>query len=215
MQDPNQLVPPTLTMRTTPVQKRGADRIAQLLDAAAALIDENGIDGLTTTDVATRSGSSVGVVYRYFPNIQALLRGLGSRNLQEFSARVERAVEEAPSGWLGALDAIIDAYVDMTRNVPGFRAVRFGNIIDERFVGGGQSNQTYMANFFADLFAKKYGVERTDQLVFDLEVLVECADALLRRAFLHDRNGDTRFIERTRSLPGIILAQYETTPVSA
>lgn len=209
MQDPKDLVPPPLSMRTTPVQQRGADRITQLLDAAAALIDENGIDGLTTTDVATRSGSSVGVVYRYFPNIQALLRGLAARNLQEFSRRTRDAIENTPVQWLGAVDTIVDSYVEMMRTVPGFRAVRFGSIIDERFMHPGQSNNSYLANEFADLLVARYGIERNDKLIFDLEVLVECADALLRRAFLQDRNGDARFIERARSLPSVFLADYE------
>jgi AcrR family transcriptional regulator len=209
MQDPNDLVPPPLTMRTTPVQQRGADRITQLLDAAAALIDENGIDGLTTTDVAARSGSSVGVVYRYFPNIQALLRGLAKRNLEEFSRRTRAAVEEAPARWLAAVDTIVDSYADMMRTVPGFRAVRFGNIIDERFMHAGQSNNTFLANEFADLIVAKYPIDRSDELVFDLEVLVECADALLRRAFLYEREGDERFIERARALPAEFLKRHE------
>src|SRR5690606_28170896 len=100
MHEPDDLVPPTLSMRTTPVQQRGADRITQLLDAAAELIDDQGIDGLTTTAVAARSGSSVGVVYRYFPNIQALLRGLAARNHQEYGKRALEAVESAPENWI-------------------------------------------------------------------------------------------------------------------
>ena len=54
-------LPATLAVRAEPVQQRSADRITNLLDAAADLIDERGIDGLTTSDVATRSrdGASV------------------------------------------------------------------------------------------------------------------------------------------------------------
>ena len=80
---------PTLAVRTEPVQQRSTERITSLLDAAAHLIDQNGIDGLTTSDVATRSGSSVGVVYRYFPNIQSLLRALAIRNLERFIDRIK------------------------------------------------------------------------------------------------------------------------------
>ena len=39
---------PTLAVRTEPVQQRSTERITSLLDAAAHLIDQNGIDGLTT-----------------------------------------------------------------------------------------------------------------------------------------------------------------------
>ncbi|MBR22507.1 MAG: hypothetical protein CMF57_08735 [Leifsonia sp.] len=55
-----------VVMRTEPIQRRSSERIELLLDAAAALIDDHGIDGVTTSAVAKRSASSVGVVYRYF-----------------------------------------------------------------------------------------------------------------------------------------------------
>src|SRR6187431_3310269 len=84
---------PTLSVRAEPVQQRSAERITALLDAAADLIDEHGIDGLTTSDVATRSASSVGVVYRYFPNIQSLLRALAVRNMDRFNARMAEQVK--------------------------------------------------------------------------------------------------------------------------
>ena len=45
MNDTSDFVP--TTVRTEPVQQRSAERITSLLDAAAELIDKNGIDGLT------------------------------------------------------------------------------------------------------------------------------------------------------------------------
>src|ERR1700744_3397739 len=85
-----QAEPPALAamVRTEPVKQRSAQRVAHLLDTAAALIDEAGIDALTTSEVAARSDSSVGGVYRYFPNIQSLLRALAARNLERFSQTI-------------------------------------------------------------------------------------------------------------------------------
>jgi AcrR family transcriptional regulator len=81
-----QPVVPAAAIRTAPIQQRSSERITLLLDTAASLIDENGIDKLTTSDVAARSRSSVGVVYRYFPNIQSLLRARrGLRNPRRLS----------------------------------------------------------------------------------------------------------------------------------
>lgn len=209
MQDPADLVPQSLLMRTTPVQQRGAERITQLLDAAAELIDDQGIDGLTTTAVAARSGSSVGVVYRYFPNIQALLRGLGARNQEEYGKRAVKAVEQIPEDWLEAPVVMIDEYVEMMRTVPGFRAVRFGGIIDERFMLPGETVNNKMARQFAELISERYSVPLSEEFLFDVEVLIECAEILLRRAFHHDKSGDLRFIERARQLPREFLGKYE------
>ena len=97
-------IPAGITVRTEPVQQRSSERITALLDAAAELIDRNGIDGLTTSDVAARSGSSVGVVYRYFPNIQSLLRALAARNMEKFTTSIYELMAEEPGQWLDALE---------------------------------------------------------------------------------------------------------------
>ena len=201
---------PTLAVRTEPVQQRSTERITSLLDAAAHLIDQNGIDGLTTSDVATRSGSSVGVVYRYFPNIQSLLRALAVRNLERFIDRIRNVGEGAD--WPNAADAIIDGYIDLARTEPGFRAVRFGEVIDERFIHQPQEGATTsIAHLVDNLLVSRYGFTESDSLSFDVEVLVELGDALLHRAFLYEASGDDRFIAKLRSLVRDYLTPYEVS----
>jgi len=199
---------PGAGIRTEPVQQRSAERITNLLDAAAALIDEGGIDGLTTSDVATASGSSVGVVYRYFPNIQSLLRALAARNLQRFSDRVFGSTAEEVEHWMDALNVAIDAYTDLSRTEPGFRALGFGDVIARRFLDPELSNNSVLAREFDDLLVRKYGMKPSKELAFDLEVIVEIGDAMLRRAFQYDREGDPRFIEKLRVLAQETMAPY-------
>lgn len=197
---------PVIAVRTEPVQQRSTERITSLLDAAADLIDEHGIDGLTTSDVATRSGSSVGVVYRYFPNIQSLLRSLAARNMEKFTERI--FVTEPPGDWVEAMNSAIDVYVELLRTEPGFRALGFGDVIDKRFVQPDVSNNTRLSHGFNDMFVHNYGLARSEDLSLDLEVIVEIADALLHRAFLYERNGDERFIAKLRTLVHDYLAPH-------
>lgn len=203
---------PGAAIRTEPVQQRSAERITNLLDAAAALIDRHGIDGLTTSDVATASASSVGVVYRYFPNIQSLLRALAARNLQKFSDRVFGAMAEQAENWMDALNVGIDAYVDLCRTEPGFRALGFGDVIAKRFLDPHLSNNSVLAREFNDLLVRKYGLQPSEDLAFDLEVIVNIGDALLNRAFLYDRDGDARFIEKLRVLVYDYMAPHAGRP---
>jgi AcrR family transcriptional regulator len=185
-----------------------------LLDAAAALIDEKGIDGLTTSDVAARSGSSVGVVYRYFPNIQFLLRALAARNLERFVERAFPADTVVEAQWLENLDAPFDAYVELARTEPGFRALRFGAIIDERFVGrndgsGVESANDELLSALVDVLRKRYGkIEPSEELLLDLEVAVEASTALLQRAFTSNTEGDCRFIDKARALARELLIAH-------
>jgi AcrR family transcriptional regulator len=199
-------------VRTEPIQQRSAQRVTLLLDAAAALIDENGIDGLTTSDVAARSESSVGVVYRYFPNIQSLLRALAARNMQQFTDRVFSALVNDAADWRNSLDASMDAFVDMNRTTPGFRALRFGDVIDERFLEPELSNNAVLARAFSGLLAEKYGFAPDSDLVFSFEVVIEVADALLKRAFLLEKNGDERFISTAREVVRDYLRDHATLP---
>jgi AcrR family transcriptional regulator len=198
--------------RTEPVQQRSTRRVTHLLDAAAAIIDENGIDGLTTSDVATRADSSVGVVYRYFPNIQSLLRALAARNLERFTGAIYDSIGSDSVQWRDALDIAIDTFIAFNREEPGFRALRFGDVIDRRFLEPEFSNNGVLARAFVGLLAEKYDFVPDDQIVFDLEVVVEIADALLQRAFLYDKQGDARFIDRAREVSGDYLRNRSALP---
>jgi AcrR family transcriptional regulator len=199
-------------VRTEPVQQRSTQRVTLLLNAAAAIIDENGIDGLTTSEVATRADSSVGVVYRYFPNIQSLLRALATRNLERFTGAIYDSIGSDSVHWRDALDIAIDAFIAFNREEPGFRALRFGDVIDHRFLEPEFSNNGVLARAFVGLLAEKYEFTPDEQFVFDLEVVVEIADALLQRAFLYDKQGDDRFIARAREVSGDYLRNHSALP---
>lgn len=201
---------PAIETRTEPIQQRSAARITALLDAAASLIDEHGIDGLTTSEVASRSESSVGVVYRYFPNIQSLLQGLATRNMELFSARVFEELNADPGQWRTAIHSTIDVFVDLMRNEPGFRALRFGDVIHERFLDHEITSNTVIARRFEELLVKKYGLIPSPALSFDLEVMVSIADALMHRAFSYERDGDMRFVDRLRTVVEDLLRGHES-----
>jgi AcrR family transcriptional regulator len=208
MKDQSALLPNSASVRTEPVQQRSSERITLLLDTAASLIDEKGIDGLTTSDVAARSHSSVGVVYRYFPNIQSLLRALAARNMQRFLSAVFVTIEENPGGWLSELDAILDIYADLTRNEPGFRALHFGDVIDERFIDGQTNANKELATNLVQFLTVRYELPQTEEFELDLDVAIEIASALMQRAFRIDRDGDERYLAKARIVVRDVLEPY-------
>lgn len=68
-----------LSLRVTPQQQRAKATVAHLLTTAAALLDEQGADALTTSALAQRADVRIRTVYRYFPNRQAILAALAQR----------------------------------------------------------------------------------------------------------------------------------------
>jgi len=188
-------------VRNEPVQVRSAARLASLLDAAAAVVDEVGFDRLTTAMVAERAGAAIGTVYRYFPDRIAVLQALRERALERFRKKVITDIREKhPDDWWGAVDCAIDAFCDMHRTEAGFRSIRFVDTIHAPEVAGEAFEAGFFARRFAEILASEYGLPGGAQLSFRLEVTIEVADAMLTRAFLIDPHGDQRFIDESRAL---------------
>ena len=59
--------------RRKPRQKRSKEKVGQILDAVEALATQHGLDALTTTQIAERTGFAVGTIYQYFGNRTELL----------------------------------------------------------------------------------------------------------------------------------------------
>ena len=203
----------TSDLRTTPVQHRSAERMTALLDAAAHIIHEEGIDAVTTTSVAYKSGSSVGVIYRYFPNIDSLLRSLAQRNLTLYLARVEEGSETSSDAPWSSWDRTLDSFVELCREEPGFRALRFGELITDRFLVENESNNAVIARAFANLVSKAHSVPVTEDMLFHLEVAVQMGQGLLTMAFRSHPQGDERTIEEARRVIGAYLR--ESLPIRA
>lgn len=75
--------------RKRPVQKRSRALVDRVLDEAARIFEEWGYAGTTTNHVAEAAGISIGSLYQYFPNKDALLVGLAERHLAESVPQIE------------------------------------------------------------------------------------------------------------------------------
>ncbi len=69
--------------RKKPLQGRSRETVGFVLEAAAQLFGELGYEGTTTNNIADKAGVSIGSVYQYFPNKEALLLALAERHLDD------------------------------------------------------------------------------------------------------------------------------------
>jgi AcrR family transcriptional regulator len=67
--------------RKSPRQARALVTVDAIFEATARIIEEAGTAGLTTNHIAERAGVSVGSLYGYFPNKEAILIALARRQL--------------------------------------------------------------------------------------------------------------------------------------
>lgn len=87
----------SLKPRKVPQQSRAQQTVATILEAAALVLEVKGSDGLNTNLVAQRAGVSVGTLYQYFPNKDALIVALSKREVAVFFAEAQGALHE-PTG---------------------------------------------------------------------------------------------------------------------
>jgi AcrR family transcriptional regulator len=69
--------------RRIPIQERGEKRVAELLQAAAAIFAEVGFEVATMRDIAERAGASIGSLYQFFPNKEVVARAVKTQCCQE------------------------------------------------------------------------------------------------------------------------------------
>ena len=82
------------TVARVPKRARGMQRVAELLQAAAAVFAEKGYEASTMTEIAARAGAPIGSLYQFFPVKEALADALVQNyaailaaDLQELEAR--------------------------------------------------------------------------------------------------------------------------------
>jgi AcrR family transcriptional regulator len=70
------------TPRKRPLQNRSKATVDTILTATARILIKLGFDGLTTNAVAEAAGVSIGSLYQYFPNKEALVAALIESQLE-------------------------------------------------------------------------------------------------------------------------------------
>ena len=78
----------TLSPRKLPIQARSIATRDAIIEAAAQILARGGLPAFTTNAVAERAGVSIGSLYQYFPNKDALMMALIARQQAERAARV-------------------------------------------------------------------------------------------------------------------------------
>jgi len=102
----------SLRPRKQPVQARSATTVLAIFEASIQVLLSVGYRKLTTSRVAERAGVSVGTLYQYFPNRQALIRAVLERYLAEMSASIEAESRSLHGLSLDEIAAgLVDAFI--------------------------------------------------------------------------------------------------------
>lgn len=197
---------PFASMRRAPVQARSAERVQLLLDTAAALIDEGGLEAVTTSRLAKRADMSIGAVYRFFPDRLAVLVALAGRNRERYLASVSGVLASAaPPTPAATVEVLVEHLAALHRDEPGFTPLRFGDVV------GAAGAEDVAADLHDLLIApRRRGDAAATMLRF--RVGVTLIDAVVAQAFAHDEAGDPRVLSECRALALAYLGRSSRRP---
>jgi AcrR family transcriptional regulator len=117
-----------ISIRRQPQQSRSQQRMDLILDTAADLFGRVGYENATTNAMAEQAGISIGSLYRYFPDKEAILRALAARYHQRSRALYDQIFNAdlvyVPLSVL--LDRLIDPFLEMYTLCPAYGHILLG-----------------------------------------------------------------------------------------
>lgn len=115
-------------IRRQPQQTRSQERVELILDTAAELFAEIGYEAATTNAIAERAAISIGSLYRYFPDKEAILGALAQRYVEQTRAIYDRVITDdlvyLPLPVL--LDRLLDPFIELYRQYPIYHHILLG-----------------------------------------------------------------------------------------
>src|SRR5919197_2007204 len=135
----------THSLRRVPRQARSRERLLRLLDAGNQVLAREGAAALSTTRVAEASAVSVGSLYQYFPDKEAVAEALALRYWGELADLVAGMAELCErEGLDDPIDAVVQALAAGFRARPGFLALWYGGLRSERIRDATRPTRTAM-----------------------------------------------------------------------
>ncbi|MBV8634323.1 MAG: TetR/AcrR family transcriptional regulator [Burkholderiaceae bacterium] len=120
-----------LKPRKTPRQARSEATVDAICEATIQVLLAEGAARLTTTRVSERAGVSVGTMYQYFPNKQALLFAVLKRHMEEVAGKVERVcLANAGTDAADMLQNLLVTYFEAKTSDPEASAAIYGVVAE-------------------------------------------------------------------------------------
>ena len=132
-------------MRKKPKQKRSRQMVDALIEATATAIVERGLEGITTHHIAETAGVSVGSLYQYFDDKEALVEALVDKPANEIAQGLLR-LPMSQDGDLrsnvaliiqfgfGLLNSRDGLYLELVRNWHSLPTDRVMDILQQSFM---------------------------------------------------------------------------------
>ncbi|UFS96416.1 TetR/AcrR family transcriptional regulator [Nocardia huaxiensis] len=182
---------PEEMLRRVPRQARSRERLAHVLRVADRMIAEHGVGELSMIRLAMAAGVSVGSLYQYLPDKEAVLEALAVAYLERIEGVLEELIESAgQQHWEDPAGTLVETFAEIYRREPGFRALWFGRQWTEATQAADRAHKQRMAEGLRRLILAQGLLPERDWLADACWSAHVMADALMQEAFRGDSEGD-------------------------
>ena len=197
--------------RRQPVQVRSRETVERILEAAVVLIEEGGVEAVTTRAIAERAGITAPSIYRFFADREQVLDALIELHLE----RLSEFLAEREAAWtLSSLSELVErelgSYVTYFRSYPNAARLWLDGRASPTVRAEVRNYHLQTAQRLRDIAVAAGLVHpQADQLVFVM--MVELGDRTLELAF-RDRSDPDPEVVRQGGLAITSYLQAALTP---
>jgi AcrR family transcriptional regulator len=166
-----------------------------VLETTAALVMEDGLRAVTMSKIAEESGIGRATLYKYFPDVEAILLAWHDRQITAHLAQLAEVRDQADGGADEQLEAVLTAYALIARETHGHHGTEISGFLhrDQRVAHAEQ----HLRDMIRDLLAEGAagGTLRDD--VAPAELANYCLHALAAAATLTSKAAVHRLVTVT------------------
>ncbi|WP_308297309.1 MULTISPECIES: TetR/AcrR family transcriptional regulator [unclassified Streptomyces] len=186
------------------MQRRGKERRQAILDAAAAVLAEQGYEAATLKAIGERAGIPTASVYYYFSDRHEVEAELMQSHMTELGTLIGAALDSPGVRTLhDAVDAVIDTPRDYFRRHRSCVELWFAGEVAPIVRAFDESQADRAWDFFIER-----GMVRAETPRLVAHIAWEAGNRLFEMAFRRSATGDAATIEEARRLVGAYLATY-------
>jgi AcrR family transcriptional regulator len=179
-------------LRRQPMQARAKLTVDRILQAAEALIAEEGAGEVKMRKIALRAEIPIGSLYMYFPNREAIIRAITDR----FHAYIDATLQEmvsaisAPEDLLKVVEQSVDWYYKFIRTTPGVLNLWTGSMYNQMLAQLSVEDSQRTAKILYEALRPHLGRKQAKQALPGLLVCVDMIGSIsLVAASLNGKEG--------------------------
>lgn len=163
------------------------------LDTAAELAARHGLASVTMSQIAQETGIGRATLYKYFPDVEAVLRGWHERQIRRHLELFSGLAQEAAPP-IARLERMLEAYAQIVHQ-------HHGNRLAAMLHGSGHMAhaRNHLSAFLASIIAEGVAAGEIVDGVAPAELAVFCLNAVSGAADLPSKAAASRLVQLTMS----------------